>query len=327
MKKLCFFLFLFAFPLFAAAQSEFAVQVVAPSAFLRAAPSRDAEAIASVFENASFVAVGRNVDGEWFQISHPANRARTGWIARHLLSYTFEIAQLPITDLTTGVTGEVPVVDTGISVLMTGEVILRSEPDSDSAALLTLPPLVVIPVMERLPDNTWLKVNYRGTAGWVAEYLTRTSASLDDVPISPQYAPVYNSRQDASLEIIPLEIQIAQIDRLLAYIGPMKESARQVATFWQGLTEGKTMECRPPADYAAYVITPRDRVELPELRRQERLLASAIVYLNKSIAAMRRCGVYTPDEISAAYSDAVNARGQFAAVEQNMENLREYLLE
>jgi hypothetical protein len=238
------------------------------------------------------------------------------------------VYELPITDLTTGVTGDVPVVVMGISVLITGDVVLRAEPDSASAQLTILPPLVVIPVLERLPDTTWIKVNYRGAAGWVAEYLTRTSANLEDVPISPQYAPIYNTRLDSALEIIPLDAQIAQIDRLLAYVRSMQDAAWQVATFWQGLNEGKTMECRPPAgDYTPYTITARDRVELPELRRQERLLASAVVSLNDSIAAMRRCGVYTPPEISAAYGDAVNAKGQFAAVEQNMENLRDYLLE
>lgn len=328
MKKLCYFLLLLAFPLITAAQAEYPVQVIAPSAFLRAAPSRDAEAISSVFENTSLTAIGRNVDGEWFQVSRPGNRAKTGWIARHLVSYMFEIAQLPITDLTTGVTGDVPVVDTGFSVLITGEVVLRAEPDSDSAQLTILPPLVVIPVLERLPDTTWLKVNYRGTAGWVAEYLTRTSANLEDVPISPQFAPVFNTRQGTMLEIVPLDVQINQIDRLLAYVHSMQDAAWQAAAFWQGLNAGKTMECLPPAgDYTAYVVTPRDRVELPELRRQERLLALAVAALNDSIAAMRRCGIYTPAEISAAYGSAVNAKGQFAAVEQNMKNLRKYLLE
>jgi hypothetical protein len=329
MNKLVLLL-LMLFPIFrtAVAQPNIVVQVLVDSAFLRTAPDENAQPSGSVFRDESLVAVGRNADGLWFQVERPGRQQFAGWIHRRLVLYTFEVASLRITDLTSGVTGPTAVVDTGISVLITGEVVLRAAPDSDSAQLAVLPPLTTIPVLERLPDRTWLKVNYLGTAGWVAEYLTRTSANLDDAPVSPEFAPVYNTRQDSSLEIIPLEVQIDQIDRLLVYVRSMKDAAWSAAFFWQGLEDKKTVECRPPAaDFQPYMITHRDRVELPELRRQERLLIGAVESLNDAVAAMQKCGVYTQEEISAAYADAINARGQLAAVERNMENLRVYLLE
>jgi hypothetical protein len=165
--------------------------------------------------------------------------------------------------------------------------------------------------------------------GWIAEYLTSTSADLEKVPVSPEFVVDPNALAgDASLEIIPLAVQFAQIDRLLAYLEPMQAEATRIANFWQGLLDGLTIECEAATgNYADFVISPRDLVELPELRRQERRLTLAVDRLNEAAKAMSKCGIYVQNEISAAYADAINARGLFNAAARSMKNLRAYLLE
>lgn len=306
----------------AQALPEYTLQVVVDSAFLRAAPAQDAPAVSSVFENDSLVAVGRNVDGEWLQVKRPGSRDAAGWIARKLVLFTFEVGRLPITDLTTGVTGSTPVVDTGTAVLTAGEVIQHSAPERSAPQVGIIPMLRTVPVVERTPNNQWLKVNYRGTVGWVAVFLVVSSADLNAVPISPEYAA---DPQYAAYEIIPPEVQLAQADRLLAYIQWVGETAAGVANYWRMLSRGETMPCNPPGDAAYFVMTARDLVELPELRRQERNLQQAVDDLNAAIDAMRRCGVYRQFEIREAYSKALNAQALLRVVAQRMENVRKQI--
>jgi hypothetical protein len=210
------------------------------------------------------------------------------------------------------------VVDSGVGVLIISEAELRTQANRRAPVIAVIPVNLTLPVIARTPDRQWLKVNYRGVTGWIAEFLTSTTANLDSVTISVEYAA------DPAFEHIPPEVQIAQIDRLLTWIDMYSTTASDVAFYWQQMKDGETMECRPPAsDNAYYAYTQRDLVELPELRRQVRLLKAAIDDLNSAIVAMERCGVYLDKDIRAAYADAVNARLIFDGVKLQMENLKE----
>jgi hypothetical protein len=146
---------------------------------------------------------------------------------------------------------------------------------------------------------------------------------LDTIPISPEYAgdPGY-----AAHEVIAPEVQIAQIDRLVNYLTPIHQVTFEVIDYWRLMSRGETMECLPPADnFADYSATPRDLIELPELRRQTRLLKQAIADVNTAITTMRRCGVYTPPEIISAYAKAIGAQHVFDLILKRMEILRKEL--
>lgn len=298
---------------------DYVIQIVVDSAFIRAAPDETAERLSSVFENDSLVAVGRNIDGQWLEVRRPGRRDKVGWIHRDVGAFMFEIAKLPITDLTTGLTGPEPVIDTGISVLMIGEANFRTAPTREGQPIEVIPVNLTLPVLERTPDRLWLKINYRGTVGWISEFLTSTSANIESIPVSPEYALTNVS----GLEIIPPEVQLAQIDRLQAWVTEMDAIAQQVAPYWTMLSSGETMECVPPTgNYPYYAYTPRDVQELPELRRQVRILEQAIDDLNASIETMKRCGVYLDKDIRSAYAKIINAQTIFAVVDRQMDNLR-----
>jgi hypothetical protein len=325
MKKLCLVLWILfcAIPVFAQEAREHVLQVVVDSAFIRAAPDSESDAVASVFANDSLVAVGRNIDGEWLEVRRPGRTTGGGWIARRLTVFTFEVSQLPLTDLITGIIGQEPVIDTGFSVLTISEGVLRTNPDRHAAQIDLIPVNLTLPVIERTPDNQWLKINFRGAVGWLAEFETRTSADLNAIPISPEYA---GNAQYAAFEIIPLEVQIAQIDGLLTYLIPLSDVTANVVNYWSMMSEGETLECLPPeGGYGYYPATPRDVTELPELRQQRRLLTRAVDDINAAIQAMKRCGVYTQSEIREAYAHAINAQAIFKLVTTRMDNLYEKL--
>jgi hypothetical protein len=325
MKKFALSILFAVFTATALAQEarEYTLQVVPDSAFIRFAPDEEAEAISSVFANDSLTAVGRNIDGEWIEVRRPGRTSGGGWIARRVTAFTFAVGQLPITDLTTGLTGDEPVVDTGFSILMISEGTLRAAPGRYSGQVAIISVNLTLPVLERTPDNQWLRINYRGTVGWIAEFTTHPNGDVNAVPISPEYS---GDPQFAALEIIPVEVQVTQIDELLSYLRPLSAVAADVTHYWKMMSQGETMECMPPAgNYGYYTSTQRDITELPELRRQRRLLTQAVDDLNTAIATMQRCGVYTQTEIRGAYGNSLNAMSIFQLVIERMENQREVL--
>lgn len=293
----------------------FPVRLAAESAFVRAAPSLDAPAVASVFADDALRAVGRNVDGTWFQVARPE-----GWIYRASLTYAFDPALLPLTDLTTGVEGETPVVDSGFTVQLIDDAALRARPERAAQAVADIPIYALLPALERTPDNQWILVNYRGHTGWLPQFLARYTFAIADVPISPEF--VDDPRYPA-VTLIPVERQLAQIDRLLAYIEPLDQLADGVANYWNGLRRGQILECQPHTEVIPYyTITQQDLTELPELRQQDRRLREAVDDLNAALALTQTCGIVVTIDFNAAYADAMNARSIFRLVRGRMDALR-----
>lgn len=325
MSKAAAFLLLFILPhTLAAAQGLPTVQVAVESAYVREAPTTDARPTVSVFANSSYVAIGRNIDGTWLEIRRPGQQSSLGWIARAVVLLTFDVGQLPLTDTATGLTGPEPVTDTGFALLTIDEIALRTHPDRGAQVLAYVSAFLTLPVLERTPDNQWLRVNYRGVVGWVPQFLTSTRADLQRIPVSPEFAG--DARYAAFATITP-ERQLAQLNRLVSFISPLSQTAADVAFYWQLMTQGETLECRPPAgQYAYFAITPQDVAELPELRQQDRLLRQAVDDLNLSIELMRPCGVYTDQQMRRAYAKALNARGIFQRMTGRMEALQSRIL-
>ena len=305
---------------------RFSLQVFVDSAFIREDPIRDAEPAASTFENDVLTALGRNTDGTWFEVRRPQRNESLGWISNTVVSFTFEVAQLPITDFTTGVTGDTPVFDSGISVLFFAEAVLRDDPERGDNRLGVVPRGVTIPALERSPDNTWLLVNYNGQTGWIAEFLTNTTSDLDDLPIAAQYLARLD--EAANLPIIPPEVQLAQVNRLREYITPLIEISAIVADFWGLVRTGETVPCEPPSDggFIRFSITQDDLFELPELRRYQRRLNQATSDLNSTLEIMQDCGVFSTDDVSRAYGQAVNSTIIFTSILGNLDFLEEEVI-
>jgi uncharacterized protein YgiM (DUF1202 family) len=184
------------------AEAVFRARVVVDSAFVRALPLADAERVADVFEDNVLNVVGRNADGTWLSVHRLYEDRAVGWIQREYLAYTFEVAQLPITDTETGVTGDEPIINTDASVLIIIEANLRDVPSVNSDVIGTVALNATVPVLERSPDNLFLRVNYLGTVGWIAELTARTTDDLTQVPVAQGLTVA-----TIPIEIIPPEVQ------------------------------------------------------------------------------------------------------------------------
>lgn len=337
MKKLCLFLIVFILSAVVITAQEtpeepteeqedtpvFTVQVVVDSLIIRSLPTTESEIAGSAFEDEILVAIGRDATGLWFEVRRPGTEFSAGWVFRRNVQFTFEVARLPITDLTTGVTGETPVFDSGVSVLILTEAALRDRPSTSGNQIGIVPILVTVPVIERTPDSRWLFINYLGTTGWIAEFLTSTTADLTSLPVNAAFGGNF-----IQLEIIPVEVQLAQAQRLRDYLLPNRDLANSIADYWSLMQTGEVIPCQPITNSVPFFsLTARDIVELPELRRFTRNLTLAVNDLNESIEATQRCGVYTSEEISQAYANAINARGIFNAALQTLDNVEAVILQ
>lgn len=311
-------LFMLSFILFFQLQG-FALQVKASSAYIRELPSVEAPIVTSVYMNDSLIAIGRNIDGNWLQATRLGQPI--GWISRNVVTFTFDPVLLPLTDTTTGLIGETPIIDTGFSVQTLNNATLYAEPERNAAQRLILPVFSVVPVLERTPDNQWLYVNYLGTVGWIQQFLTYSTTPLDSIPMSVTYG---NDPRFPAVITIPPETQLAQIDRLVAYMTPLNTLAGGVASYWRGIGNGEILECQPlNADVEYYPISEQDLVELPELRQQEYRLREAVESLNAALLPTQECGILFGVGIGDAYADALNARSIFTLITRRMESLRE----
>src|SRR5262245_37450540 len=165
----------------AAAQDEttlppYRIQVFVDSAFVRAAPSANAKPVASIFEGNILEAVGRNLDGHWFEVRRPGRATNLGWVSDEFVSKNFTIELLPLTDSTTGMIGTEAVADTGYGVFVQQESTLRDGPLLEAGRLSVVPYGVTVPVIERNADASWLHINYLGNVGWISGFNVRISA-------------------------------------------------------------------------------------------------------------------------------------------------------
>lgn len=303
------------------------VSVVATSAFLRAAPSDDAEAVTSVFEGEALEVAGRSADGFWLWVNRPFQPDGQAWIRRELLSAGVDLTLVPLGDnAVVTLLGDIPPTDTGYAANFIAEANLHRDPSRNAPNVALVPITSVLPIVARTPDGFWLKVNYLGIEGWVSEFLMLSGKDLSGVPLDPAYEN--DPRFAVTMPLIPREVQLAQVDRLLAWLNTQVVVAADVAFYWSEMFNGKTMECLPAAPVPPlYPITAQDIVELPELNQEIGNINSAVEDINESIAAMSKCGIYTADQLRPPLRAAINARFVFRSVIQRMENLREVLAE
>ena len=301
-----------------AQEQHYYLSVNVDSAFIRAEPLPDAEPVGSAFDGEFLQAVGRNADGTWFEVRRSGN-AHTGWISGDVVSKSFDVWRLPLTS-TAGTTGPEPVTETGLAVFVLDNTRLRSQPFVGSENLAIVPHSVTLPVIGRNQDATWLRVNYNGFVGWISASLTRPSGDLMDAPLGFDLPPL-----TTGVEIIPPEVQLAQLERLRAFITPQMDLAGYLKNYWEYMYQGEILPCSPPSFSTEFQTVPRDIQELPELNRYLGRVNTAIDSINDSLRPLQTCGVYSADAILSARNSAINASLILVNVGVNLDNLEEYI--
>jgi len=276
------------------------VPVQVGSANIRAKPSFDSVEIGSVFLDDPLEVVGRNADGLWFEVRRPGRRNNLGWIFNEMVDWEFQPELLPLTDSETGVVGT-PIEDTGFTVFVLQNAVMRDKPDRTGVRITTVPLLTTVPVIERNQDASWLKVNYLGQVGWIVGFVTRRPDNIMTAPLGQGLPPM------PPRFIIPPEIQLEQVERLRAYIIDSRDVATSLGYFWDTVAKGDTMPCQPPAFVTDYLVSDHDVQQLPELNRIVPRMTEAIDHINSSIDPLYTCGVLELRVVLTARADAINA--------------------
>lgn len=302
------------------------VQIFVDSTFAYALPSREADWTASLFEGDRVEAVGRNADGTWFQVTRPYQEEAIGWVDNSLGFWSFDTTLLPLTDATTGVTGATPIVDLGVSVYIIQNAALREAPGTGSLQIGRLPYAVTVPVIERETGSGWLHVNYLGTTGWVAGFLTYTGNDLTLVPVwtppPPPPGRTYGPLA-GNITIIAPEVQMAQINRLWEYLRPPLSAAYALSSrIYAVLEADEILPCEPvTGQFGYYSYTLRDVYELPELGRYGRRIPPAIDALNEAIERFGGCGAYSVEEVAEMQNLLSTASGTLGALSSELSYL------
>ncbi len=297
---------------------RYRVPVRVESAFVRAEPSLEAEAVASVFLDEPLEVVGRNADGLWFEVRRPGRLTNLGWIFNEMLDWEFDVTTLPLTNTTTGLLGPTPPEDTGFAVFMLAEAILRDAPQRGSE-ITRVPFNVVVPVIYRNQDASALQINYLGFVGWISVLTFREPPNVFAIPVAPGLPPL----PGGNTVIIPVEVQLEQIFRLREFVTVSRELADQLASFWYDVYQGQIMPCEAPPFVLAYPYTAADVQQLPELDRYVPRVNEAVRFMNAAIDPLTICGVFQPNIVIDARNDAINARIIFDANLQQLDNLEE----
>src|SRR5690349_23142803 len=76
--------------------NDFHAVVQVDSAFARALPTEEADAVASLFRDEPLEVVSRNLDGSWFEVKRPGRLTNLGWVFNKLIDWDFKPEALPL---------------------------------------------------------------------------------------------------------------------------------------------------------------------------------------------------------------------------------------
>jgi hypothetical protein len=286
------------------------IQVFVDSAFVRAAPASDAKPVASIFEGEVLEAIGRNLNGKWFEVRRSGRATNLGWVSDEFVSNNFTIELLPLTDFNTGMIGSEVITESEFGVFVLQQSVLRDGPLLEASRLGTVPYGVTVPVIERNADASWIYVNYLGSVGWISGFNVRSSSyNLLNIPEGVNLPPPLA----ADLDIIPPELQFAQAARLRDYLNIQLDMALNLQSFWWSVYTGDILPCNPPAEITEYQYNIEDVRQLPELKRIVPRLDTGVESLNASIATLQICGALEVDDVISARNAAINAKIIFQA--------------
>jgi hypothetical protein len=305
---------------------NFLTRVRVDSLHVHRLPAEDSERVASLFKGEIVQVVSRSLDASWFEVRRLGRMTNLGWVDNTLIEWDFAPELPPLGDITVGVMGPKPLTSApAYGVFLEEAPILRDLPLRIGNHITVIPALIVVPVLGRNADGTWLQVNYFGYEGWIHRGAIRERRDIDlmslPVPFGtppPDTIPVV---------VIPVEIQQAQIDRLRAFAVERRTLASGLEAFWWGVYRGEIMPCNIPPEVAGYPYTDADVRELPELARYVPRLTEAVQYLQAARAPLERCGIVAPAVTVDARNSAINARVIFDATLETLANLEDTIHE
>ncbi len=150
----------------------------------RAGPGTNYGIIGSVPGGTVVPVIGRTSDAQWAQVTY---NGATGWLAAWLLAINGNLNSAPVVG-TTPAAQPTPVPSTppptgGVTATPNSNINFRSGPGTNFSIIGSVPGGAMVTVIARNGDNSWIKVNYNGTIGWLAAWLVTVNGNLNSLPI------------------------------------------------------------------------------------------------------------------------------------------------
>lgn len=285
--------------------SKYRAVVFPESAIIRSLPSQDeGDFIASAYRSDVLEAVGINLDGTWFLVRRLGRMSNIGWMSRTVLDYDFMPETLPLLDAQTGAIGDFVLPDnieaTGFTL---AEINLREQPNTGAPVITRIPFGIVLPVIQRQPNTNWFQVSYLGRVGWVDGNNLR-GVEIIQIVVTDTGDP---NVPQASTLVIPLSVQLDEIQQFRDYLSAQNTFANDLSSFWNEVYNFETMPCDAPPFVQDYLYTQNDERAFPELEYLVPRLDTATDFINAAIEPLYECGVKGTFLVIEAKNNATNA--------------------
>jgi uncharacterized protein YraI len=150
---------------------------------IRSAPSVNANVLGIIPTGSVVAAIGQNAAYNWIQVEYGEIQ---GWVATWVVIGSADLSGLPVTSQSTEFS---PLETDTLHARSIYNVAIRTGPGLTYGLQTELPAYTDALLLGRTDDNSWVRVNYEGTEGWVAAWLITASGDITNLPIESQAAP------------------------------------------------------------------------------------------------------------------------------------------
>lgn len=144
---------------------------------IRAAPGVNTGVLAVFPNGAQGSAIGRSPENNWIQLRYENT---TGWVAAWVVVFSGDTWLLPVT---TDIQPEPTASTTPISLSSPYNLNIRGEPNPDARIVSKMPFGGTAQALGRTSTSSWIFVDYFGTRGWVAAWLSTLSNDINGLPV------------------------------------------------------------------------------------------------------------------------------------------------
>jgi uncharacterized protein YraI len=144
---------------------------------IRATPGINSGVLAIFPSGAQGTAIGRSPGNNWIQMQY---QQTTGWVAAWLVVFSGDTSLLPVT---TDMQPDPITTNDPVLLFSPYNLNIRAEPNASARILGKLPFGTRVSALQRTSNSSWVRIDYNGTQGWVAAWLSILTQDINGLSI------------------------------------------------------------------------------------------------------------------------------------------------
>jgi uncharacterized protein YraI len=144
---------------------------------IRATPGINSGVLAVFPAGTQATAIGRSPGNNWIQVEY---QQTTGWVAAWLVVFSGDTSLLPVT---TDIQPEPVTTNDPILLSSPYNLNIRAEPNPSARILGKLPFATPVSALQRTSNSSWVRIDYNGTQGWVAAWLSTLNQDINGLSV------------------------------------------------------------------------------------------------------------------------------------------------